>query len=692
MISSILLKALSTNNSLLSKPITSLSKSGKPTKTIEKLMEAGVETLEDLLWILPLRVQKVPAISSFNSMQVGKLFLGRGTKRHLKAYPAFGRKGKGRVQLFNITLLVQDSLSDELLSLRWFNSYPNIRKQLDQLDDFVFMGVVTENKGELSLTNPQINPIKLNENDVLIEYPTINGLAGRHLKSLLEKVPSEVWDEQESLPLPHPISLIDALKVIHGKKTDLSFEQAIERLKYQEFFSNQIKAMARKQKNQTLKAPKIVSQRMNEWKNIFPYKLTEDQEIVLDEISQDMTRGYPMMRMIQGDVGCGKTSVALLSALAVIESQMQVAFMCPTEALATQHFQTIKELLGSEVSLELLLGSTSAKDKKQIYKKLKNGEVNLIIGTHSLIQDAVEFDRLALAIIDEQHKFGVNQRLKLYSKGNGVHSLIMSATPIPRSLQLAQYGDLNISTIKTMPKGRKGVKTRIVDPSKMTQFLSFLKTRLTLKEQIYVVVPAIEDSEVLDINSVNELEKTYRNFFPQENIIALHGKLNSEEKQNIMRDFQEGRIDILISTTVIEVGINVLDSTVMAIYNPERFGLSTLHQLRGRVGRGEKPGFCFLVVEKELSDESRNRLKIIEETTDGFKISEADLEFRGQGDVFGVNQSGHQSGFRVANIFLDREIFEQVSKDIKFMQKDQTEKLNNLLLKEASKLHVSTTI
>lgn len=625
-------------------------------------------------------------------MEVGKLFLGRGIKRHMKAYPAFGRRGKGRVQLFNITLLVQDFKSDEILSLRWFNSYPNIRKQLDQLEDFIFMGVVTENKGELTMTNPQINPVKINENDVIIEYPTINGLAGRHIKSLIEKIPDDLWYEDSTFNLPHPISLMKALRAIHGKETELPFEKAVERLKYHEFFSNQIKAMARKQKNQTLKAAVIQSEKTDEWKSLFPYKLTEDQENVFSEVLQDFQQGYPMMRMIQGDVGCGKTSVAILAALTTVENEKQVALMCPTEALATQHYRTLEKIVPEKFNVTLLLGSTSTKDKKEINQNLASGEIDIIIGTHSLIQDTVTFKDLALAIIDEQHKFGVNQRLKLYSKGQGVHSLIMSATPIPRSLQLAQYGDLCISTIRTMPQGRKGVKTRIVEPEKLPQYLSFLKTRLTMDEQIYVVVPAIEESEVLDINSVNLLEQNFRKYFPDEKIVALHGKLNSEEKQKIMSDFESGNIQILISTTVIEVGINVLSSTVMAIYNPERFGLSTLHQLRGRVGRGEKPGFCFLVLDKEISEESMKRLKTIEETTDGFQISEADLEFRGQGDLYGVNQSGHQSNFRVANIFLDREIFEQASRDIKLMEKEQTEELNNLLLREASKLHVSTTI
>lgn len=680
------LKVLNTNN--LHLPITSLGRTKKPTKTMEKLIEVGIETIEDLLWVMPLRVQKIPRVRPFSEIEVQKLFLGKGKITQLNIYPAFGRKGKGRVQLFNANVLVKDSLSDSYIRLRWFNAYPNIKKQLEQLEEFVFLGTPTEAKDEIIIANPQINPVK--ENEVIIEYPTINTIAGRHVKALIDKIPDTIWNTELPDPTLHPLSLIEALKVIHGKNTDTSFELAVERLKYQEFFNNQIKARARRERNKALNAPVIISNK--DYSHLFPYELTGDQKQVLEDVKRDLKQNYPMMRMVQGDVGCGKTSIAIIAALMAIENKKQVAFMCPTEALATQHFKTLTKILPEDISFSLLLGSTSQKDKKQIYAKLKSGEIDLIIGTHSLIQDSVEFNDLALAIIDEQHKFGVGQRLKLFSKGQGVHSIIMSATPIPRSLQLAQYGDLSISTIRELPGGRKGIKTRIVSPENKPKFLSFLKTRLSLGEQIYVVVPAIEESLTTDMRSVAEIYEQYRNYFPENKVEVLHGQLSSEEKQAVMNRFEQGSVDILVSTTVIEVGINVLNSTVISIYSPERFGLSTLHQLRGRVGRGEKPGFCFLVLDKKLQDDSMKRLEIIEKTIDGFEISEADLQFRGQGELFGLNQSGHNSGFKLANIFEDRPIFEQVSRDINKLESTQTEVLNSLLMKEVQNLHVSTTI
>jgi len=398
------------------------------------------------------------------------------------------------------------------------------------------------------------------------------------------------------------------------------------------------------------------------------------------------------MRMIQGDVGCGKTSVALIAALMCQSNKRQVAFMCPTEALARQHYETFSKLLGSKIKMDLLLGGHKPKEKKVIQEKLISAETDLIIGTHSLIQDSIEFKDLGLAIIDEQHKFGVKQRQKLTAKGSGTHTLIMTATPIPRTLQLAQYGDLDISTIRTMPGGRKGTKTRIVTEATYEKYLSFIKTRIELGEQIYIVVPAIEESETINVNNVNQLQLEYKKFFPEYSIAALHGQLNHEEKTEVMQNFTGGKIQILISTTVIEVGINVLNSTVMAIYNPDRFGLSSLHQLRGRVGRDDKPGFCFLITEKNVSPQAMQRLKVIENTNDGFEIADADLKNRGEGELFGANQSGHSSDYKLASIFENFDIFEKVSQDINDLKQNHTEKLNNVLIKLTEDTKVSSTI
>ena len=645
----------------------------------------------------------MPTISDFSNLEDGSLFLGHGKVINVKLVPAFGRKGKGRVQLFNATVVVKDVLSDQYLNLKWFNSYPGLKKQLESLDTFTFIGEVQDYKGILQIVNPKLNPKIDKQEEFLVEYPTVATVPGKHIHSLLKKIPSSLWDtplcyypkelEDELILTP----LNNSFQVLHGLKNSLdpqNVEEAKNRIIFDEFLIDQLKVTARKAKNKKLTAPIIPNsvETVSSAKKLFPYELTKDQNKTLDDILKDLESGHPMMRMVQGDVGCGKTTVAIIAALNVIHSGGQVAFMCPTEALALQHAQTVHSVMGKKVKTQILLGSTKPKDKKKIYERLISNEIQLIIGTHSLFQDAVEFKKLQLAIIDEQHKFGVEQRQKLVNKGKGVHSLIMTATPIPRTLQLAQYGDLDISTIRTIPSNRKGIQTRIITADKYEKYLSFIKTRVSLKEQVYVVVPAISESETLDIQNVDNHLITYKKFFPDLRVAALHGQLKSEQKQEILNKFERGEIDILISTSVIEVGINVINATVMAIYGPERFGLSSLHQLRGRVGRGEKPGFCFLVSEKKLSQESMVRLRVVETNTDGFIIAEADLKNRGEGDLFGVSQSGTRSNKKLASIFEHLHIFEDVAKKVNFLHHKKPELFNPLIDSLIKDTKVSSTI
>jgi ATP-dependent DNA helicase RecG len=419
--------------------------------------------------------------------------------------------------------------------------------------------------------------------------------------------------------------------------------------------------------------------------------LTSDQEKVFQDILQDLQSGHPMMRMIQGDVGCGKTIVAFLASQIVIQGGQQVALMCPTEALATQHFETFRQL-SPDLKLEILLGSTKAKEKKEILKNLNSGNTDIVIGTHSLFQDSVNFNKLGLAIIDEQHKFGVEQRLKLIAKGRGTHSLIMTATPIPRTLSLAQYGDLDISSIKVMPEGRKAIKTRIVEAGNYSKYIEFLKARLSLGEQGYLVFPAIEESETIDLQNVKEGLRKYQDIFKGFRVEMLHGQMSSEEKEKTVREFRDGKIHLLVSTSVIEVGINVVNATVMSIYNPERFGLSSLHQLRGRVGRGSRPGFCFLVLDREVGPEIFQRLKVIENNLDGFVIAEEDLKFRGEGDIFGVDQSGTSSAKKLANFLTHTHILEKVVSDLQNLQNTRPETLIPIFEKLAKDQKILDTV
>ncbi len=655
----------------------------KSKKTYEKLYSSDINTLEDLLWIFPLRVLELPPVNQFRFAEEGKIFIGRGKLINVQAKPNFRIRGKGRALLYNVVATVKDLLSEDFITLRWFNTYGSVKQKLEKMNYLEFMGEVSVFSNALQIVNPETFSIEdLNSEshfqktgtDLKIQYPTVNGISGIHIKKIIDQIPSKLWDSLEEI-LPEKIilerdllNLKDAFKILHAKikPNDELQVKAETRLIYNEFFNDQIKIYLRRQ---FLKKPKakivtIDSDLEKKYLNCFPYQLTIDQIKTWDAVKNDFSRGEPMMRMVQGDVGCGKTSIAFLACAMTSANGLQSAFMCPTEALALQHFMSAKEYFEqSNVRIALLLGSTPAKNKKIIYKELVNGEIDLIIGTHSLFQESVVFKNLSLAIIDEQHKFGVEQRISLTNKGEGTHCLIMSATPIPRSLSLTRYGDLDISIIRSMPIGRKGHKTRIVTTETHSQYLSFIKTRLSMNEQIYVVVPAINESAEIEIHHLEEVLEIYKQYFNEFKIKGLHGQMKAEEKQQIFTEFKNGDFQLLVSTSVIEVGINVPNATVMSILNPERFGLSSLHQLRGRVGRGDKPGFCFLVLDKEISNISKERLKVIENNTDGFIIAEEDLKLRGEGDLFGKEQSGSKER-KFANLILHSDLLELARNDL----------------------------
>jgi ATP-dependent DNA helicase RecG len=666
-------------------PLEALTAGRKPSPTIEKLTEAGLTTLSELLWILPLRIYKTPLLRPFREAEMNQFFKGSGKIIHCEIKPAFGRRGKGNILLYNGYVVLKDDASHESLSLRWFNLYPNQKKQIEALDHIAFLGQVQEFKAQKQVINPKIIDPEANTSPYIIEYPTVNKISGIHLQKVLDLIPKSLWENiPETLPelgYDRKLSLGEAFKIIHGKMPIETFDlkkkdAAEERLIYEEFLIDQLKIQTRRKFIKRKDAPvfSLEQNKVNDLVKHLPFELTSDQVKVFEEIVKDFKSGHPMMRMVQGDVGCGKTIVAFLAARVANKSGFQVGLMCPTEALANQHFESFKEL-NPALNLELLLGSTKAKEKKAILKNLIDGETEIVIGTHALFQDTVKFKKLGLAIIDEQHKFGVEQRLRLVAKGEGTHSLIMTATPIPRTLSLAQYGDLDISSIKMMPAGRKGIKTRITEKVNYDKYVEFVKSRLTIGEQAYFVFPAIEESETMDLQNVKDSLKKYQETFKGFKVDMLHGQMKAEEKEKTVQDFRDKKTNILVSTSVIEVGINIPNSTIMSIYNPERFGLSSLHQLRGRVGRGDKPGFCFLVVDKELAPEAHQRLEVIEKNLDGFVIAEEDLKFRGEGDLFGVDQSGTTTTKKLANFLTHTAILEQVVADIERLQVSHPELL-----------------
>lgn len=453
-----------------------------------------------------------------------------------------------------------------------------------------------------------------------------------------------------------------ALNIVHNPPSMEKLKEAQIRLKYEELFAfmlkiNYLREIHKKEKTgikRDLKEEDVTSMFQK-----LPFELTNDQKNAVWEIFKDMNKSSRMNRLLQGDVGSGKTIVAILAMYLNYLSGYQSALMAPTEILATQHYNNIVELFsGMNLSIELLKGSQTKKEKQDIYKRLATGEVNMIIGTHALIQDEVEYKNLGLVVTDEQHRFGVNQRAVLNSKGFMPDILYMSATPIPRTYALTIYGDMDVSIIKEMPKGRIPVKTYVKNESEIRDVLEMMNEELKMKHQIYVIAPLIEESENSDLTTVIELrDKMNLAFGSKYKIDIVHGKMASGAKDLIMNEFKQNKIQILISTTVIEVGVDVPNASMMVIFDANRFGLSTLHQLRGRVGRSSIESKCILI-----SNSDTKRLEIMEKTTDGFEISEEDFKLRGHGDLFGTKQSGDMT-FKIANLKQDYRILIQAKKD-----------------------------
>lgn len=654
-----------------------------------------------MIWIAPLRVQAQPTIKSFEFITKDNLFYGKAKIINIKMSPAQLKFSKNKIKLFNLQVVIKDCFSENYLILKWFNAYPSTVSQLKELEetqrDFSFLTSISNYKGIIQGLNPKINPQESDDINIVM-YPKINGVSSKFTKEYIYRIPQYILDEEmypnlkNLLAITKRDSINESFRILHGftsYDSDL-YNKAKKKIIYLEFFIDHLKVMARKRNNNTLttRPINIMSDDIDKFISTFEYDLTLDQKGSVNTIINDLKSNKPMARIIQGDVGCGKTTVAIISAYAALKNDHQVAIMCPTESLANQLFIDFNKYLTFKSCL--LTGSVKKNDQQLLKQQIVDGEIKLIIGTHSLFQNSVEFNDLRLVIIDEQHKFGVEQRQRLALKGDRPHSLIMSATPIPRTLQLAKYGDLDISSIKSMPAGKKEIKTRIVEHQNFEKFLSFIKTRLALKEQVYIVTAAIEESEI-DIKNLNLIFDNFTHYFPEATIRTAHGKQSAEQKAVSLKSFKDKKTEILVATSVIEVGINNPNATVIAIFNPERFGLSSLHQLRGRVARGDKNGFCFLIADQNISQESLDRLKVMEETSDGFKIAQADLLSRGKGNLVGKEQSGKGSYTKIANILLDNDIFEEVVSDLEFILLNKPELIDNII-QELTDKNISASI
>ncbi|EJO5347922.1 ATP-dependent DNA helicase RecG [Clostridium botulinum] len=569
----------------------------------------------------------------------------------------------------------------------WFNQ-PYIKNYLKKGEEYVLCGTLKEYRGNLTISNPEIlknkYAEKVEERKIIPKYPLKENLKNNLLIKLINYVLENIKIE-ENLPIwliekYKFLSLDKSIRTIHKPENKKELQQAIRRLKFQELLAYCLKIASLKDYLESATEGIVfqISEEINSLKKILPFKLTNAQNRVLDEIFKDQKKEKPMNRLLQGDVGSGKTIIALISLFNVIKNGYQGVMLAPTEILALQHYEEALKLFKDfHLNIEFLVGSVKASCKKQIKEKLKKGEIDLIIGTHALIEDDVEFYNLGMVITDEQHRFGVMQRSKMLNKGRSVDTLVMSATPIPRTLTLSLYGDLDLSIIDELPPGRQKIDTYYVNDSYRKRVYNFALKEIDSGRQVYIVCPLVEENEELNLNSVEKLyDNLKKDYFKDVEVAILHGKMKGKEKDSIMRKFKNGEIKALVSTTVIEVGVNVPNATLMIIENSERFGLAQLHQLRGRVGRGQYKSYCILIANVK-NDIIRKRMEVMKSSNDGFFVAEEDLKLRGGGEIFGFKQHG-ASNLLLADVIEDIHLLKIANMESKKIINSNSEEDNKI--------------
>lgn len=594
-------------------------------------------------------------------------------------------EGKGR------RLIARFSDGTGIIELVWFKGIKFIIEKYKPGIEYTLFGKPTRFGSKFNIAHPEIDPI----DDIIDKapglqayYSTTEKMKSHFLNSkAIQKIMYNLWKSING-PLPETlpaqviarsqvIYLTEAIQNIHFPQSPDLLRKAQFRLKFEELFYLQLNILRftrqRQKKLGGFRFDHIGNYFNNFYHQCLPFELTNAQKRVLREIRADVGSGKQMNRLLQGDVGSGKTLVALMSMLMAVDNGFQACLMAPTEILASQHYESISELVAPiGIHVELLTGSTRKKERERIHEGLLTGDVNLIIGTHALIEDTVLFSNLGLVVIDEQHRFGVEQRARLWKKNNQPpHILVMTATPIPRTLAMTVYGDLDVSVIDELPPGRKPIQTIHQYDNKRGALYASIRKQIEMGRQIYIVYPLIQESERSDLKNLEDGFKHIQEVFPEFKVCMVHGKMKPAEKDAEMQKFVSGEAHIMVATTVIEVGVNVPNASVMIIENAERFGLSQLHQLRGRVGRGADQSYCILMTSHKLSQETRKRLEIMVRTNDGFEISEADLQLRGPGDMEGTQQSGIAFDLKIANIAKDGQIL-QLARDIanKILDKD----------------------
>lgn len=635
--------------------------------------EIGIETYGDLLEYYPYKYVDRSHIYTISSLSPDMPFVQ--IKGRILSFESFqmGVKKKRLVAHFGDGTGVVD--------LVWFSGTQYVSKNYKTGVEYIVFGKPTIYRGRFQISHPELDlaeNLQLSEMGMQPFYVTTermknSGLSSRSLEKIVKALLSKLPTQPETLPdyITAPLHLVSrdaAIRGVHYPHTQMEMQKARERLKFEELFYVQLNILRytanHRRKYRGYLLPRIGEHFNSFFKQNLKFELTGAQKRVMHEIQADMNTGRQMNRLVQGDVGSGKTLVALMAMLIAVDNGFQACMMAPTEILAEQHLATIKDFLkGLNVRVELLTGIVNGKKRKEILEGVVTGDVHILVGTHAVIEDTVQFHNLGLAVVDEQHRFGVAQRAKLWAKNqNPPHILVMTATPIPRTLAMTIYGDLDISVIDELPPGRKPIQTLHKYDNQMTTLYNGIRQQITLGRQIYIVYPLISESEKMDLKNLEDGFEQLQNIFPDYKMSKVHGRMKPAEKEAEMQRFASGETQILVATTVIEVGVNVPNASVMVIMEAQRFGLSQLHQLRGRVGRGADQSYCILVSGHELSAETRKRLEIMTETNDGFRIAEADLKLRGPGDLEGTQQSGLAFDLKIADIARDGQLV-QLARD-----------------------------
>ncbi len=658
--------------------------------------EVGINTFEDLLYYFPYKYTDRSRFYKVRDIKSDSAYVQIRGK-----FCCFSDEGQGKKKYLHAEFFDETGSIDVI----WFQQIKWVKTNIDTKKEYIIFGKPNQFRNKFSIAHPEFEEVEKFKNSIKTlfqaEYSSTEKmkkflLHSRAVSKLVQTLFENKFELKECIPASilnslHILPISEAISNIHFPQSIKKLESAQKRFKFEELFINQLSLIKQKKLRQhNIKGFifKTVGDKFNNFfhKNL-KFELTEAQKNVIRDIRKDFLSGKQCNRLLQGDVGSGKTIVALLCMLIAIDNDFQACLMAPTEILAQQHYETVSEMLkGVDVNVRILTGSTKVKQRRIIDEELQSGELNILIGTHALIEDKVQFKNLGLAIIDEQHRFGVAQRAKLWQKNeNPPHVIVMTATPIPRTLSMTLYGDLEVSVINELPPGRKPVKTTYAYEKQRGDLYNFLKKEIKTGRQVYVVYPLIKESETLDIKNLEEGYEALKRYFDstEYKIAMVHGQMKPEEKQIQMESFVSGKTNILVATTVIEVGVNVPNASLMVIESAERFGLSQLHQLRGRVGRGADQSYCILMIGNKLTTEAKRRIKTMVSTNDGFIIAEEDLKLRGPGDMFGTQQSGTPINFRIASLITDVKILQvarekaiQILEDDPFLTKEENKYLS----------------